>query len=244
MFDDDGERRPEVGERVVASGVQVQAGSPGDVAEGPDAGCRLRAQDRSPGEPVADGGVVQEQRREVLDLAGDRSDDTQVGQRGDPGATDRDAAAEEAVARRRRVEAQQGLPQPLRVDGGQPEADVAGERTDVGDVVVHPLELEEEGPDRSGLVRDDSPGGILDGHREGKRVAHRGVPADPLGQRDALGRVPAGEQPLDPPVHEPQPRLHAQDGLADDREPEVARFDQPRMDRPDRDLVHAVALDF
>ena len=46
-----------------------------------------------------------------------------------------------------------------------------------------------------------------------------------------------------PAVHEPQPGLHPQDGLPDDREPEVSGFDQPGVHGPDRDLVDPAPLD-
>ena len=39
---------------------------------------------------------------------------------------------------------QQGFPDPLGVRVGQPESDVVGERAEVGDVVVQPLELEQQ----------------------------------------------------------------------------------------------------
>ena len=48
---------------------------------------------------------------------------------------------------------------------------------------------------------------------------------------------------LDPLVGVGKPLFESQDLLADDLEPEVAGLDDPRMHRPDRDFVHAVAAD-
>ena len=53
----------------------------------------------------------------------------------------------------------------------------------------------------------------------------------------ALGQL------LDPAVGVEEPRLQVQDRLADGREAEVARLDDPGVDRPDRDLDDLVALD-
>ena len=47
---------------------------------------------------------------------------------------------------------------------------------------------------------------------------------------------------LDPLVHVAEPLLEPKHLLPDDREAEVARFDDAGVDRPDRNLVHAVAL--
>ncbi len=74
-------------------------------------------------------------------------------------------------------------------------------------------------------------------------MAHGRVAGDPLGQLEASIEVPAFEEPLDALVDEPQARLHLQDGLADDREPEVPGFDQPGVDRAHRDLVDPRTLD-
>ena len=60
----------------------------------------------------------------------------------------------------------------------------------------------------------------------------------------AVRRSAPFEELLDAPVDEPEPGLHPQDGLPDDGEPEVARLDQTGVNRSDRDLVDAFALDF
>ena len=52
-----------------------------------------------------------------------------------------------------------------------------------------------------------------------------------------------GEAPLDALVHVAEPLLEPEHFLADDREAEVAGLDDAGVHRPDRDLVHAVAVD-
>ncbi len=54
---------------------------------------------------------------------------------------------------------------------------------------------------------------------------------------------PASEALLDTLVDVGEPCFETQDLLADDLEPEVSRFDDARMHRSDRDLVHTIAAD-
>src|SRR5664279_4578100 len=122
-------------------------------------------------------------------------------------------------------------------------ADVVAERADVRDVVVEPLQLQQDGPDPLRLERNDESVRILDGPAERERVAHGRIPADPLGQLDALRGTPALEEPFDAPMDEPQARLEVQDRLADDGEPEMARADHSGVHRSDRDLVHPGTFD-
>jgi hypothetical protein len=84
---------------------------------------------------------------------------------------------------------------------------------------------------------------ILDGLAVGESVADGGVPGDPLGDLEAGDDVFTLEEFFDPFVDEPEPGLHAQDGLAHDPEAEVAGLDEPGVHRTDRDLVDAGALD-
>ena len=87
------------------------------------------------------------------------------------------------------------------------------------------------------------PAACFDRHGVGEGVADGGVPADALGELDAVGGAAAFEELLDSSVDEPEPGLHPQDGLADDREPEVPGLDDSGVDGPDRDLVDALPLD-
>ena len=70
-----------------------------------------------------------------------------------------------------------------------------------------------------------------------------GVAADPFGEVDRIGGGSPVEEFLDAAVDEPQPDLQAQNGFADDGEPEVAGFDQAGVHGADRDLVHPGAVD-
>ena len=61
--------------------------------------------------------------------------------------------------------------------------------------------------------------------------------------RGLVGVFVPWKRPLDALVDEPQPGLHAQDGLAHHPEAEVPGFDEAGVDRADRDLVDAGSLD-
>ena len=139
------------------------------------------------------------------------------------------------------VETEHLLPKSLRVDVGDSETDVVGERAEVCDVVVHPFQLEEQGARQTIVLGDRDAGSVLHGHHVREGVTDGGVPADPLGQLDPIVRSAAFEELLDAPVHEPQASLQPEDRLADDREPKVSRLDETSVHRADRDLVDAVA---
>ena len=141
------------------------------------------------------------------------------------------------------VEAQQQLPERQSPGLGEAEADVVAERADVGDVVVDALELKKERPELGRFLVKLDPTGLLDGQAVGEVVADRAVSRDALGERDGRLNVASLEEPLDAPVHEPQPRLHLEDRLADDRESEVPGLDEAGVDRTDGDLVDAGAFD-
>ena len=61
-----------------------------------------------------------------------------------------------------------------------------------------------------------------------------GVAADPFGQLERVLRGAALEEFLDAAVHEPQPGLELEDGLADDGETEMPGLDHAGVHRADR----------
>ena len=243
LLGDDREVGSEVDARVVAACVDTDAAGPRDIAEHAEAATQVGPQDRGAGEPIGDDRVVKRERDDLGHLGSHPSDEREVWLPDEPRVPDGDPAAQQPVPGHSSVVPQQFLAQPLGVDVGDPEADVVGDHPEVGDVVIEPLQLEQERPPRSNLGVDRDAEGLLDCLDERDRVPDRRVAADPLGQLDCLGRQSTLEQPLHAAVDEPQPGLHPQDGLADHREPEVPRLDDARVDRADWDLIYPVALD-
>ena len=141
------------------------------------------------------------------------------------------------------VQAQEPLadPEAVRVGGG--EARVVGDHAEVADVVVQPLELEEDHAQVPRAGRRDGAGQRLDRLAVGQRVPDARVPGHPLGELDAVLRRPALEELLGSLVGEVQARLHVDDRLAHDTEAEVTGLDDAGVDRPDRDLVHSLPAD-
>ena len=134
------------------------------------------------------------------------------------------------------------LADPHRVRMGDAEGDVIAHRPEVGHVVVHPFELEQDAAQHPSARWWCARRRILESQAVGKVVADRRVTGDPFRQFDTGGGGAALEQPLDALVDEPQPGLDVQDGLADDREAEVARLDDAGVHRTDGDLVDARAF--
>ena len=82
----------------------------------------------------------------------------------------------------------------------------------------------------------------LDGAGEGERIGDRAVARDAAGELRRPLEVGAGHQRLDPLVDVAQPLLEADHRLAARGEAEMAGLDDPGMDRPDRNLMQALAL--
>ncbi len=77
----------------------------------------------------------------------------------------------------------------------------------------------------------------------GPRIGDRAVARDPARQPVPAEGGHRLESLLDSLVHEAETLLEAQHLFADDLEAEMSRLDDSRVDRPDGDLVHAVAFD-
>ena len=123
------------------------------------------------------------------------------------------------------------------------EAGVVDDHADVGDVVVEPLELEEDDAEPARARRHLAARERLERLAVGERVARARVARDALGK---LGRALEGqrlEELLGALVDEAEPRLEVHDRLALDAEAEVAGLDDARVHGPHRDLEDALALD-
>ncbi len=110
-------------------------------------------------------------------------------------------------------------------------------------MVVQALQFEQHGSEHLRLGWRDAPDRLLDCQTKRQVVADRGVARDPFGELDPTLEAATLEESLDALVHEPQPGLHVEDRLADDRETEVAGFDDTGVHRADGDLVHTRTLD-
>ena len=75
------------------------------------------------------------------------------------------------------------------------------------------------------------------------RECDGGIAGDPRGQPVAFEQGQLGETPLDALVHIAEVLLEPEDLLAHDRKAEMARLDDARVHRSDRNLVDAFALD-
>src|SRR5881396_2425763 len=98
-------------------------------------------------------------------------------------------------------------------------------------------------PRSASPARRLGPGSAFDRHRVRPGVGDGGVAGDPARELRAFFERHLLEAFLDAFVLVAEPLLKLQDLFADDREAEVPRLDRARVDRTDRDLVHAFALD-
>src|SRR5205809_1645876 len=94
---DDRERWAEVGERVVAAGIDVEAAGTRDVPKGAELGGLSRREHRGPREPVGDDGVPESELDEFVDLGSDPTQPVRVGEGQDPAAADGDRPAQQPV---------------------------------------------------------------------------------------------------------------------------------------------------
>ncbi len=154
---------------------------------------------------------------------------------------DGDRAEEEAVAGELPVEPLRPLLQ--RREGHVPgrETDPGADRGDVVEVVVEALELEQQGPRPARFARRGQAQRRLAGERVGDRVGDRAGAAGALGERQARLRLRPLGRALEAAVLVEEPGIDQQDPLADDVEAEVAGLDHPGVDRPDGDVVGALA---
>ena len=86
-------------------------------------------------------------------------------------------------------------------------------------------------------------GQLFDRLRVRQRVGDRADAAGALHDRQRRGERAALDQLLEPAMHEEEPGVEVEDALADRREAEVAGLDDAGVDRADRELVDALAVD-
>src|SRR5665811_980662 len=215
-FDDGAYARGGVVEGVVSASVVVYPTGSSNVAEDPKVMHLLPCEYGGASEAVPDDAVVERQLDELCDLVGDRPDLRHGGQRANGSATGSDRPAQQPVSGHVGVEAQQLFTNPQRVSIQDAVADVIAHPTDVGDVVVHPLQLQQHRTQhtrRRGHLPVQS---LLDSQRERECMPHGGVPRNPLGQWQRLQGRPTLREFLDALVGKPQTRLELEDRLPHD----------------------------
>ena len=152
-------------------------------------------------------------------------------------------AAQEAGPSQLVIELHDPLLHPATMRMSQHIGGIIADRADVPQVIVQPLELEKEAAEVAGPARHvDSEEGF-DRLAVGETVADGRISRHPLGERDRRRQPLLLEQLLDPPVLPEMAQLELHDRFAGHGKPEMSRFDDPRMDRPDRHLEHPLALD-
>lgn len=110
-------------------------------------------------------------------------------------------------------------------------------------MVVDAFQFEQDRPEHLCFRRRRTGGCILDSEAVGEVVADGAVTGDSFCEFDTAVRVATFEEPFDAFVDEPQAGLHVEDGFADDREAEVAGFDDAGVHWADGDLVDAGSFD-
>ncbi len=124
------------------------------------------------------------------------------------------------------------------------EGGVVADRADVAEMIGEPLELGHHAAQgvrprrRLGAERG------LDGAGEGDGVGDGGVAADPSRELGGALEARAAHQRVDALVGVAEPLLEPHDRLAAGVEAEMARLDDPGVDRADRNLMQARSLGF
>ena len=180
----------EVDKRVVPAGVHVEPGRACDRSEDTEFVRVVCMQDGGSGEAVDDGLVRERKGGDLRNIGRDARELICVGKIKDVGATEDDTAAQQPVTGDALVQPQQLFAYPERVSMQDPVADVVGQRTEIGDMVVAPLELEEERPEVSTGKWCLDTERVFDGKTVCEVVANGGVARDALCEFDT-GRVMA-----------------------------------------------------
>ena len=225
---------------MIAARVPIDPAPPGRDARDREIARGLDREDPRAVQPVDDGRVAFDGLHQLdRALAGVPEDDLELALR--PGvqvethAPEDGEAAQEPVPGQPLVRALEDLlgPHPR---GRSPV--VAGARADVpeiADVVVQPLELEGDPAQEAGAGRHLDVGDLLRRLGEAEAVRQRAGPTQAL-DRHSLNAL------LQPAVGVEQAGVEVKDGLAHGAEAEVTGLDDARVDGPDGDLEHALAL--
>ena len=140
------------------------------------------------------------------------------------------------------VESKELLADPEAVRVPEGEAGVVDDHAHVTDVVVDPLELEQDDSQPRGPRRHRAARERLERLAVREDVADARVARDALGERGRPVEGQALEELLRALVHEAETRLEVHDRLALDAEAEVPGLDDSGVDRPHGDLEDALAL--
>ena len=144
-----------------------------------------------------------------------------------------DETAKEAVAREPFVHLLEALLQAHPGGGAVVERGAGADVADIADVVVEPLQLESDGPDKPRPRRRVDAGNLFQCFAVAQAVRDRAHPADTLSNREGVEGWEPFHALLQPAMGVEQARVEIQHSLADRREPEVTRFDDAGVDRAD-----------
>src|SRR5262245_23065531 len=159
-------------------------------------------------------------------------------------AARRDAAAQQPIAGELFIQSQQPLAQPKTVRVREGESRVVCDHSEVGDVVVEPLHLQQDNAQEARAFRDLGPGSSFERLAVGERMANGSISRNAFGQFHSFGGRAAFKQLLRPLVCEVEPNLQINYRLADDAEAEVPGLDDARMNRSDGNLINTFAADW
>ncbi len=154
-----------------------------------------------------------------------------------------DAIHHEAVPEDAIVEAQPLFLEPHELHEREGEGGIVAERSEVAEVVRDALALEHERAQPPCARRRNDREDRFRGLRIRPRECNRRISRHASRESISVGDGEGFEALVDALVRVAQALLEAQYLFAYDGETEVAGLDDARMDGPDRNLVHAVALD-
>ena len=154
-----------------------------------------------------------------------------------------DQAPAEPIAAQKRRQVQHVPANPAAIGSGGQKSDIAGQRSQISDVVGNALQLQRYAADRLGAGRDAHPGEGFNGLAIGSRVADRRVARQRFHVMDRPRRRPSGQRSLYAAMLISERDLQVIDILPVALEPEVPGFDDARMHGAHRDLMDFFSLD-
>ena len=244
------------------SGCQISVGIPRQVAaqieslpagtsrqsRQSELGGQSRRDHASANESVAQAGVLVVDHAQCFDLRSDRLD--AIDQSGGAAARKVDARAsrhdevhEVALSQRVFGGAQQLFLEPRELGESDSKARVIAQRAEVAQVIRKTLQLQGKRSQPCCTRRYARSAHTFERLTIGPRECDSRIAGDPRGQPVAFEQGQLGESPLDALVHISEVLLEPENLFAHDGKAEMARLDDARMHRSDRNLVHALAFD-
>ena len=159
---------------------------------------------------------------------------------GPPDSAGADRGTQQAAAGQRLVDAHHLFAQARSVRIGDHEADVRGDGSDIGGVVVDAFQLEQNRAHPGSGLRKLHAADPLHRLAKGRAVRNAGVAGDAFGQRNRVRHRQVLESFFDALVHVEHAQLKVQNRLARHGEAEVSRFDDAGVYRPHRNLKDAL----